>query len=318
MLRLKQKCYSILFILLFFISSANAAFNDIGVGARPLGLGGAFVALADDSNAANYNAAGLAYIDEIQIGATYAQRFNGLVNYSTISGVIPISGIGTLGANIGILSEDSDIYREQTLRFTYGRTLFQQVGLGLNIKYFSTNFDSENEFVRSNPYFAETSSSAVSLDLGLLAKPVKSLSIGLAVENVIPADVSISEEQTETVPMNIRMGIAYKLKSIAEMSVQGAAITNILKETLTIVDVISRDGDLYTRIGVEMWVNPTIGVRGGYGMKVGGNSANTLNLGGSAKIPIGGTAIQLDYGFQLLTGDLQDNTTQRFSVNLLF
>ncbi len=318
MLRLKQKCYYILPILLFFISSANAAFNDIGVGARPLGLGGAFVALADDSNAANYNAAGLAYIDEIQIGATYAQRFNGLVNYSTISGVIPISGIGTLGANIGILSENSDIYQEQTIRFTYGRTLFQQVGLGLNIKYFSTNFDSENEFVQSNPYFAETSSSAVSLDLGLLTKPVKSLSIGLAVENVIPADVSISEEQTETVPMNIRVGIAYKLKSIAEMSAQGAAITNILKETLTIVDVISRDGDLYTRIGVEMWVNPTIGVRGGYGMKVGGNSANTLNLGGSAKIPIGGTAIQLDYGFQLLTGDLQDNTTQRFSVNLLF
>lgn len=318
MLRLKQKYSFILILTLFFISSANAAFNDIGVGARPLGLAGAFVALADDSNAANYNAAGLAYIDDIQVGATYAQRFGTLVNYSTISGIIPISSIGTIGANFGVLSEDSDIYQEQTIRLSYARTLFEQLGLGLNIKYFSTNFDSENEFVVSNTYFTETSSSAISLDFGLLAKPVKSLSIGLAAENVLPADVSISDEHTDTVPMTIRVGIAYKLQSIAEMSAQGAAMTNILRETLTTVDIISRDGDLYTRIGVEMWVNPTIGVRGGYAMIVNGNAANTINLGGSAKIPIGGTTIQLDYGFQLLTGDLQDNTTQRFSVNLLF
>lgn len=318
MLRLKQKYSFILILTLFFISSANAAFNDIGVGARPLGLAGAFVALADDSNAANYNAAGLAYIDDIQVGATYAQRFGALVNYSTISGIIPISSIGTIGANFGVLSEDSDIYQEQTIRLSYARTLFEQLGLGLNIKYFSTNFDSENEFVVSNTYFTETSSSAISLDFGLLAKPVKSLSIGLAAENVLPADVSISDAHTDTVPMTIRVGIAYKLQSIAEMSAQGAAMTNILRETLTTVDIISRDGDLYTRIGVEMWVNPTIGVRGGYAMIVGGNAANTINLGGSAKIPIGGTTIQLDYGFQLLTGDLQDNTTQRFSVNLLF
>ena len=305
-------------ILLIFTTSANGAFNDIGVGARPLGLGGAFVALADDSNAANYNAAGLAYIDEIQIGATYAQRFNGLVNYNTISGIVPIGSIGSLGANIGILSENSEIYQEQSIRITYGRKLFQQMSLGLNLKYFSTNYDSENEFVMSNPYFTETSSSAISLDVGLLAKPIKSLNLGLSLENVMPADVSISDEQTDTVPINIRAGVAYSLESIAEMSAQGAAITNILKETLATVDVLSRNGEQYARIGVEMWINPSIGVRGGYGMKIGGNSANTINLGGSAKIPIGGIALQLDYGFQLLTGDLQDNTTQRFSVNLLF
>lgn len=318
MSRMKLKCCYILSILLFFTASANGAFNDIGVGARPLGLGGAFVALADDSNAANYNAAGLAYIDEIQIGATYAQRFNGLVNYNTISGIVPIGRIGSLGANIGILSENSDIYQEQSIRITYGRKLFQQMSLGLNLKYFSTNYDSEKEFVRSNPYFTETSSSAISLDVGLLAKPLESLNLGLSLENLVPANVSISDAQTDTVPINIRAGVAYSLESIAEMSAQGAAITNILKETLATVDVLSRNGEQYARIGVEMWVTPSIGVRGGYSMKIGGNSVNTINLGGSAKIPIGGTALQLDYGFQILTGDLQDNTTQRFSVNLLF
>ena len=349
MSRMKLKCYYILSILLFFTASANGAFNDIGVGARPLGLGGAFVALADDSNAANYNAAGLAYIDEIQIGATYAQRFNGLVNYNTISGIAPIGSIGTLGGNIGILSENSDIYQEQSIRITYGRKLFQQMSLGLNLKYFSTNYDSENEFVRSNPYFTETSSSAISLDVGLLAKPLESLNLGLSLENLIPADVSISDINEGSVPLNIRMGLSFRLESIAELSVQGAVVSNMLKSSLATIEVSYRNGEIYeipcpedevTDIpgcqngeekyeitspsqisigtGIEMWVNPSIGVRGGYGMIIGGNQARTINLGGSAKIPIGGTALQLDYGFQLLTGDLQDNTTQRFSVNLLF
>ena len=318
MTKIKLRCHYILFMFLFLASPTFAAFNDIGVGARPLGLGGAFVALADDSNAANYNAAGLAYIEEIQIGATYAQRFNGLVNYNTIGGIIPLGRVGTFGANIGILTEDSDIYREQTLRFSYGNTIFKQLGFGVNLKLLGINFDEENEFVTENPYFMQTSSSAISFDLGLLAKPINSLNIGITVENLFPVDMSISEAYTDSVPQNIRAGIVYRLESIAEMSAQGAAISNLLKTTLATIEVLSRGGKIYTRAGVEIWLNKAIGVRGGYGMKNGGNPATTLSLGGSAKIPISNTALQLDYGFQLLAGDFQDNTTQRFSVNLLF
>ncbi|RKU12058.1 hypothetical protein C6501_11725 [Candidatus Poribacteria bacterium] len=305
-------------MFLFFSSPTFAAFNDIGIGARPLGLGGAFVALADDSNAANYNAAGLAYIEEIQIGATYAQRFNGRITYNTIGGIVPLGRVGTLGANIGILTEDSDIYQEQTLRFSYGNTIFKQFGVGVNLKLLGINFDAENEFVTENPYFTQTSSSALSFDVGLIAKPFNSLNIGISVENLLPANMSISEANTDSVPQNIRVGIVYRLKSIAAMSAQGAAISNLLKSTLGTVEVLSRSGEIYTRAGVEIWVNKAIAIRGGYGMNSGGNSATIFSLGGSAKIPISSTSLQLDYGFQLLTGDLQDNTTQRFSVNLLF
>ncbi len=318
MTKFRLMCYHILFITIFVCSSAFAAFNDIGVGARPLGLGGAFVALADDSNAVNYNAAGLSYFEQIHVGATHAQRFNGLVNYNTIGGVIPFSSIGTLGVNVGILAEDSEIYREQTLRFTYGRTIIKQLGIGINLKHLNLSYDDANEFVKENTYFTQTSSSTFTLDLGLLAKPFNSLSIGISVENLVPADVSISDSNTDSVPLNIRAGIAYRLESIAEMSVQGAAISNLLKGTLATVELTSRDGELYTRTGLEMWINKTIGVRGGFGINNGNNSSTTISLGGSAKIPISGAALQLDYGFQLLTGDFQDNTTQRFSVNLLF
>ncbi len=312
-----RSCYVIL-ISLLFTSSAFAAFNDIGVGARPLGLGGAFVALADDSNAAKYNAAGLAYIEDIHIGATYAQRFSGLVNYSIIGTVLPMGRAGTIAADAGFLSEDSGIYNEQTFRISYANTLFKQLGLGFNLKYFGTIYDEGNEFVIENPYFADTTSSAFSLDLGLMAKPFNSLNIGISVENVVPADISISEAEPDTIPLNFRAGITYRLESIAEMSAQGEAISNVLKNTLATIEVNARNGDVYTKTGVEIWINNAIGIRGGFGLVNGVSSATTLNLGGSAKIPISGTTLQLDYGFQLLTGDLQDNVTQRFSVNLLF
>lgn len=318
MTKLKFMCFNLLFISIFLSSYTYAAFNEIGIGARPLGLGGAFVALADDSNASNYNAAGLSYITDIHISATHAQRFNGLVSYNTIIGIIPVGSLGTIGASIGILNEDSDIYSERTIRMSYGRTIIKQLGLGINLKLLGTSYDETNEFVAENPYFSNTSSSAFSLDLGLLAKPFNSLSIGVSVENLVPADVSISDIHTDSVPMNIRAGIAYSLESIAEMSAQGAAISNLLKATLGTVEVTSREGEIYTSAGVEIWVNKAIAVRGGYSTKNTGNTASTFNLGGSAMLPISGTALQLDYGIQLLTGDFQNNTTQRFSINLQF
>ena len=297
---------------------AFATFNDIGVGARPLGLGGAFVALADDSNAANYNAAGLGYINEIHLGVTHAQRFNGLITYNNISGVIPFGRAGSIGASLGVLGEDSEIYREQTVRVSYGNVLFKQLAIGANLKLFGISFDAANEFVAENQYFVQTSSSAVSLDVGVIAKPFQSLSLGASVENLLPADMSISDTQTDSVPLNIRAGLAYRLESIAEMSAQGAAVSNLLKGSLVTLEVVSRNGEIHIRTGVEVWLNKSIAVRGGYGVKNGSSSAGTVNLGGSAKVPIAKTALQLDYGLQLLSGNLQDNTTQRFSLNLLF
>ena len=314
---MKHTRHIILLIALFFPTAASATFNDIGVGARPLGLGGAFVALADDSNAASYNAAGLGYIDAIQMGATRAQRFNGLITYNSVSGIIPFGRIGSLGASLGILAEDSEIYQEQVVRISYGNALFKQLAIGANFKLLGASFDAANEFVSENPYFAQTSSSAVSFDLGVITKPFQSLSLGASVENLLPANMSISDTHTDAVPLNIRAGLVYRLASIAEMSAQGEAVSNLLKGSLGTVEIGSRNGDIYIRTGIEIWLNTAIAIRGGYGTKNGASTATTLNFGGSARIPIRNTNLQIDYGIQLLSGDFQNNTTQRFSLNLI-
>ena len=63
---------SAVIILLALGSSARPYFKDLGVGARPLGMGGAYVAAADDVNAILWNAAGLAQLKRQEITAMFS------------------------------------------------------------------------------------------------------------------------------------------------------------------------------------------------------------------------------------------------------
>ncbi len=48
--------------------TSAATFLELGFGARPLGLGEAYVAVADDVSALHYNPAGLAYAPSLSLG----------------------------------------------------------------------------------------------------------------------------------------------------------------------------------------------------------------------------------------------------------
>lgn len=309
-------------LLIICAGGAVAAFNDIGVGARPLGMGGAFVALADDGNAASYNPAGLGYINAAHLSLTTAQRFRGLINYNHISGIMPLRSVGSFGASIGILSEDSEVYKERTVTISYGKILLEKFALGLNLRSFSNRFDESNESVsahlQNNPqFFAHTSVADFSFDLGLMATPVTGLTLGLSAENLFPANVSISEAGEDFVPQNLRLGLAYRLATIAATSKQ-KALREVLKSGIGLFEVTFRDGAWQSHIGAELWLNRTIGLRAGYSLKSGVNHATGIALGSSVKLPVGALRLQLDYAFQIVTGALTDNTTQRFSLNLIF
>ena len=315
MVNLKVAACLIGIISCTYASTAHGAFRDIGVGARPLGMGGAFVALADDGSAANYNAAGLGFIDKAYLSATLDQRFKGLINYQYLGSVLPLGSAGTLGASIGILSEDSEIYTERTLQFSYGKAFNDKFSFGINLKSLGINFDEFEGYVRQLSAGGATSASAFSADMGVLVKFSAGLNVGLSAENLVPADVSVFDStNADTVPVSFRAGLAYNLAGIAD-NTQQEALREILKSGLGLVEVEIRNGENHVRAGAEVWLNKTVAVRAGYGIKNAINSATTLALGGSVKIA---TFVQLDYAFQVLTGHLDDNTTQRVSFNLIF
>ena len=105
-----RKLLSCIFIFLLLLGQADAGewkaakyageFMSIGGGARALGMGGAYVALANDVTAGYWNPAGLSVIEYPQIAAMHAERFEGVVNFDYAGVAIPFGKKSTLALNV--------------------------------------------------------------------------------------------------------------------------------------------------------------------------------------------------------------------------
>src|SRR5690554_6931474 len=102
-------------ISIIFIPSINAQtvfgkyageFMAIGVGGRPLGMGGAFTAVANDISAGYYNPAGLANLNYPQISLMHAEQFGDLVNYDYGAVAIPYGSDMSFGFSVIRLGVD--------------------------------------------------------------------------------------------------------------------------------------------------------------------------------------------------------------------
>lgn len=75
-------------------------FMMIGAGARSLGMGGAFSAVADDGSAIYWNPAGIAQIRNSEISAMHAFLYSGLAAYDNLSYCQPLPNGVTIGLNL--------------------------------------------------------------------------------------------------------------------------------------------------------------------------------------------------------------------------
>ncbi len=129
----------------------TGALFDVGMGARALGMGGAFVAVVDDANAVYYNPAGLALIEGRSVtslysnmmgagsyfGAGYAQKNVGAAVFGLMSTV------GTTD-EFGNPTGDLD-YREGTVAGGYARAL-GPFALGAALKLYSQDIGTNRGF----------------------------------------------------------------------------------------------------------------------------------------------------------------------------
>ena len=92
----------LVFIILLGQSLAEAAtkyageFLTLGVGARPLGMGGSFVAISDDSTAAYWNPAGLGHLSHSEVSFMHSS-LGDLNSYDFINYVQPFGGNTSVG-----------------------------------------------------------------------------------------------------------------------------------------------------------------------------------------------------------------------------
>lgn len=214
-------------------SPSRAAFDDLGAGARAPGMGGAFVAVADDVYTLYYNPAGLGLLERPQLGTAYSTLYPGLKDGSNLSSSFiayaqPLAEgrNGTLGLGWNALTLNS-LYREDSLYLGYGRKLatFGEGELygGLNLKNLRSSFGSFPEAGNAVPtggvvgggqadplLSGQRSQSAIAGDVGLLYRLGKHYGVGLAVMHANSPDIAFGGGATDRLPPVVKLGFNYR------------------------------------------------------------------------------------------------------------
>ena len=107
MMRARAFALSGLLIACFAVSPASATkyageFLKIQPGARALGMGGAFTAVADDATAPWWNPAGMVYLPYREVLPQHAEKFGSLVNQDYLGAVFPLDGKSSHHSALGI------------------------------------------------------------------------------------------------------------------------------------------------------------------------------------------------------------------------
>lgn len=189
----------------------SAAFLKIGVGARALGMGGAYTAVAEDVSAIAWNPAGLAGLSKTEFGATHAELFAN-TRYDFL-GLARPTRFGTWGAGAAYLSQGKLEGRDEAgkavgnfdasdlaLQLSYASRLPWGIGLGGNVKYVDSRVGDEG---------ARTFAVDIGgmYQLGPLGPGTPQL--GLAVQNLGPGMRFL--DTTSPLPLTLAVGAAYRL-----------------------------------------------------------------------------------------------------------
>ena len=214
-------------------------FLTLGVGARPLGLGGSFAAIADDSTAAYWNPAGLGRLRHSEAAFMHSS-LGDLDSYDFVNYVHPIGGAASIGLSwlrVGV--DDIPITAlpypanpvspanrpEQVGTFNSTDNAFflsygQQVGLSLGAKRLHLFLGGNAKLIYITA-LGNTNALGLGGDLGLLwtTPPEKSrrLSIGIVAQDFFgtklywntPPENAGEASNTDTIKPNLKIGISY-------------------------------------------------------------------------------------------------------------
>ena len=263
-----------------------------------MGMGGAFSALADDSNAALYNPAGLTQLQWNQLSAMYARLFSGLTLYAGEDTVhldqsylafaskpLPFGSLGLSWANFNT----TGLYREDTVTLSYAKdagtfipSLQDSLSFGFNLKMLHRGISLDSR-TANDPVFSDgTSVSALAVDAGLLLKPkdgpLAGYRFALVGKNLNQPNVGFKD--MDRVPTEWRLGLAYQSQTLPWL--------------VPDIDFTRRNGITGIHGGVESWL-----FQDAIGLRAGGNK-DEASAGMSYYQPIGKNfGFRLDYGFTI-------------------
>lgn len=220
--------------------SNQAAILGLGAGARAIGLGGAFLPLADDETAAFYNPAGLGWVNRISLSSFFSQEYETMA-YGAVGISLPYIGAELMRLDSGWITTESGgfSYVSQCGVVGVGFAL-GPVGMGARFKVYQVQ----------SPYTAL----GWALDPAILIV-TDSLRVGLMLENALSRAVEFSTGARGEWAMGLDLGVALRLHPSEEVEWNASFVADGL---------FSPEVELSG--GIEGWV-------GGLGVRVGLNPA---------------------------------------------
>lgn len=187
------------------------AFLKIGVGARAVALGNAYVGLAEDETAIYYNPAGLSQIQGKALSSGY-HNYLADIQGGYLSAVFPWGQKRNLGVSINYLNygstprtnQNGEIIDEfgggdMALTVAFSQIISDRFSVGLAGKFIYESIDS-------------FSSTGMAIDLGLLYKfQDEHTSLGLAVSNLGFQLSGLSAEHKDDLPIMFKVGLAHRM-----------------------------------------------------------------------------------------------------------
>ena len=235
------------FWCLLFGASAHASsladITEVGIGARPLGMGRAFNSIADDGSAIFLNPAGLAGVKKFDV-LSMSGNMLGEIPYVTLGGAwktaYGVIGLGYVNASVSGIREAILVGSTPEVtgnEASYGNTtmILSYANEAKNINYLNNlvflternakvgaNLKLVNHGFSGGASFEGGTGSGFDLDIGTLIPVNDNVNASFIVRNIIPGNNVKNDE----LPLAVSGGFAYKLAERNLLTAVDAEINN--------------------------------------------------------------------------------------------
>jgi len=333
-----KKLFVLLSIVFISITSINAQtvfgkyageFMAIGIGGRALGMGGAFVAVANDVTAGYYNPAGLANLNYPQISLMHSEQFGNLVNYDYAAVGIPFGTDMSFGLSVMRLGVDgipdtrnalidgqtgeliNDInnifarldysriteFSNQDWAFylTFAKRLSDKFYWGANIKIIRRDI-------------AEFGATGIGFDLGAYYTPFENFHLGVNVQDITTTLVAWDTGRNELISPTLKLGSAYVITGFLGGYIMPVLDFDIRFENRQFASNFNLGPvsfDLHA--GLEVNIENLVFIRGGY------NDVKQFTVGAGVKLP----KLNIDYSFARFSESEIDRLPDSHRISLI-
>ncbi|RMD91995.1 MAG: hypothetical protein D6814_17565 [Calditrichaeota bacterium] len=294
------------------VGTTAAQFLKIGAGARAIGLGGAFTALAEGIDAIYWNPAGIARVGGLGEATFNHANWLAETDYDFAAFSVNLGDLGTVGFHVISFRVPEQIVRTVqfpqgtgqvwdansiALGITFARNLTDRFSIGITGKFIRETLFNEN-------------AQGGAFDLGIVYQtPWNNLQIGASITNfgtkmrLDGRDIFFNEDPLPQqgpvdqvpskfrldafeIPLNLRFGIAWR-----------AYKDNNMEITLLADGTHPNDNRESINSGIEVALKRVIYLRSGYKALFLPNSEQGLTFGAGLRYDAVGTNVRIDFGW---------------------